>query len=70
MYIHDPPPLNIGQLSSKLANASFSMRGRKPPRNKEKFELLFFIVTLMSLTVPLNFLNLMVLDPFMLVLIG
>ena len=46
MYIHDPPPLNIDQLSSKLAHVSFSMRGRIPPKNKEKFELLSFIGTL------------------------
>ena len=53
MYIHDPPPLNLDQLSPKLAHAIFSMRGRIPPKNKEKFELWSFIGTLVDIC--LNF---------------
>ena len=49
MYIHDPPPLNIDQLSSKLAHVSFFMSGRITPKNKEKFDVLFFIGTLLHL---------------------
>ena len=50
MYIHDPPPLNIGQLSSKLAHVSFTMGGgRIPLRNKEKIELSIFIGALMHI---------------------